>query len=56
MSRWECRLPNGRRPACGLDLDTGGCFCSESYGSPAFLYEKGIDLGQDSDGAPNGGR
>ncbi len=44
MSRYECKLPNGRQLAYGLDKATGGYFSSESYGSLAFLDEEGIDL------------
>jgi hypothetical protein len=47
MSRYECKLPNGRRLAYGLDKATGGYFCSESYGSLHLLDEVEIDLDTD---------
>jgi len=49
MSRYECKLPNGRQLAYGLDKATGGYFCSESYGSLALLDEEGIDLDLDTE-------
>ncbi len=45
MSRYECKLPNGRRLAYGLDKATGGYFCSESYGSWEPVDEADLDLG-----------
>jgi hypothetical protein len=45
MSRYECKLPNGRRLAYGLDKATAGYFCSESYGSWEPVEEADLDLG-----------
>src|SRR5512139_3603031 len=49
MSRYECKLPNGRQLAYGLDKATGGYFCSESYGSLTLLDEEGIDLDMETE-------